>query len=182
MRRLIIISTLLLLTIKISLGQSADPMIKGIRAKYTYIHKNLNSYDTTMTQIWNESTEGGQATAYYDDKELKMIQAIWFGETGKKMIEYYFDQGQLIFAFNQDFFYNRPIYWDQKLSKEHGDNEAFDPKKTTVKEDRYYFNNEELFLWLGNTKTETDLTLGANSIVGLRLIADVHKRKEQLKK
>jgi hypothetical protein len=180
MTRLLIISALILLTSNFLLGQDKYSLVKDIRLKYTEIRTNLNSYDTTMVEIWDESTEGGQATAYYDNGNLKLIEVVWLSETGKNQIEYYFNDGKLIFAFDQDLDYNRPIYWNEEIAKENGDNEVFDPEKTTVKEDRYYFNNEQLFLWLNNDKQEQDLTMGTNSIVGQGLVAHCYKMKEEL--
>ncbi len=182
MKRLLSISILIFLTSNFLLAQNKDSLVKDIRSKYTEIRTNLDSYDTTMIEIWDESTEGGQATAYYDKGDLKLIEVLWLGETGKKQIEYYFNDGKLIFAFDQDFDYNRPIYWDEKTAEENGDKEVFDPKKTTVKEDRYYFNNEKLFLWLDNDKKEVDLSMGTNSITGQGLIAHCYKMRDELKK
>ena len=142
MKKTLIISTIFILTSNFLISQNNDSLIKDIRLKYNNIRENLHSYDTTMIQIWDESTEGGQATGYFDNGKLKQIEIVWLGETGKHQIEYYFNEGKLIFAFDQYFDYNRPIYWDEKTAKENGDNEVFDPKKTTIKEDRYYFNNE----------------------------------------
>ena len=135
--RPLIISTFLLLTCNFLFGQNKDSLIKDIRLKYNEIRNNLDSYDTTMIQIWDESTEGGQMIAYYDNGNLKLIEVVWLAEIGKNQIEYYFSDEQLIFAFDQDFDYNRPIYWDKEIAKENGDNEFFDPRKTIVKEDRY---------------------------------------------
>ncbi len=182
MTRLIIISTIILLSSNFLFGQDKYSLVKDIRLKYNEIRTNLDSYNTTKIQIWDESTEGGQATAYYNNGNLKLIEVVWLGETGKNQIEYYFSDGRLIFAFDQDFDYTRPIYWDKKTAKENGDNEVFDPKKTTVKEDRYYFDNEKLFLWLDNDKKEQDLTMGTNSIVGQGLIAHCYKMKDELTK
>jgi len=163
------------------LAQNTDSLTQEISEKYNYTRTNLSSFDTTAIDIWGESTEGGQGIAFYENSKLKMIQVIWFGETGRNMIEYYFENGKLIFAFDQNFKYNRPIYWDEKKAVESGDKEVFDSKKTTVKEDRYYFNNEVLFLWLDNQKNKMDLTMGTNSIVGKGLIAHCYKMKDKLK-
>lgn len=152
--RPLILSTLILLTSNFLLGQDKDSLVADIRMKYSEIRTNALHYDTRMIEIWDESTEGEQADGYYDNGELKLIEVLWLGETGKRIIEYYFHDGQLIFAFDQVFNYNRPIYWDEETAKENGDNEVFDPKKTTIKEDRYYFNNEKLFLWLDIDKQE----------------------------
>ena len=182
MRTLTTILTLLFFGTGLIVAQSADSTIKVIRTKYNDIRNHLDNYDTTMTAIWDKSTEGGHGIAYYDSNKLKLIEVTWFGETGKRTVEYYFDKGQLIFAFDQDFDYNRPFYWDDKKAKEMGDNEVFDPKKTTIKEDRYYFEHEKLFLWLDNNKKEVDLTQGTNSITGQGLISHAYSMKEKLKK
>ncbi len=182
MKNLLIILTIMFLTNNFLFAQDNDLLVKDIRLKYTNIKENLNFYDTTMIEIWDESTEGGQAIAYYDKGQIKIIEVVWLGETGKRQIEYYFNDGKLIFAFDQDFDYNRPIYWDEETAKENEDNEAFDPKKTIVQEDRYYFNDEKLFFWLDNDNKEVDLTLGTNSIVGQGLIAHCYKMKDELKK
>ena len=182
MKKLIIISTTLLLASNFLFAQKNDSLIKNIRLEYAQIKENLDSYDTTMIQIWNESTQGGQAIGYYDKGELKLIEVVWLGETGKHQIEYYFIDEKLIFAFDQYFTYNRPINWDEKKAKEDGDDEVFDPGKTTVKEDRYYFKDEKLFLWLDNYKKEVDLTLKTNLITGQGLIAHCYKMRDKLKK
>lgn len=164
------------------MGQVNNSWVKDIRSAYTEIRANLDAYDTTMIHIWDESTEGGQATAYYDHGVLQLIEVVWLGETGKHQMEYYFKDEQLIFAFDQDFAYNRPIYWDEETATANGDNEVFDPKKTTVQEDRYYFNNEKLFLWLDHDGQEQDLTMGTHSIVGQGLMAHCYKIRSELEK
>jgi len=45
------------------------------------------------------------------------------------MVEYYFDNGKLIFAFDQAFKYNRPIYWDKKKLKNLTIKKFLTPKK-----------------------------------------------------
>ncbi len=180
MKKLLIISTLLFLTSNFLFAQNNDSLVKDIQEKYKVIKEDIASYVATMIEIWDESAEGGQAMAYYGNSDLKMIEVIWLGETGKKIIEYYLDNGKLIFVFDQEFNYNRPIYWDKKTAEENGDDEVFDHIKTTVKEDRYYFHEEKLFLWLDNDKKEIDLTVGTNSIVGQGLIANCYKMKDEL--
>ena len=177
MKKLIIISILFFLTSGFLFAQNNDSLVNNIREKYKVIRNSLDSYDTTMVEIWYEGTENGETTAYLDKSELKMIKTLWFGETGKKIVEYYFDNGKLIFALNQDFDNNR----DEKTAKGNGSNEVLDQNKTVVKEDRYYFYNEKLFLWLDNDKKEVNLSSGTNSTVGQGLITHCSKIKEKLK-
>lgn len=163
-------------------GQEKDSLVSDIRIKYSDTRTNILHLHTKIIERLDESTEGGQAKGYFDNGKLKLIEVFWLGETGKRIIEYYFNNGQLIFAFNQHFDYNRPIYWDEETATENGDSEFFDPKKTTVKEDRYYFNDKKLFLWLDNERQEQDLTLGTNSIIGQELIAHCYQMKADLEK
>ncbi len=104
-----------------------------------------------MIEIDDESTEGGEAIAYYNKGNLKLIIATGFGETEKRKIECYFDGDKLFFAFNKNYKYNRPIYYDEKEAKENNDT-AFNPQKTNIQQDRYYFNNRKLICWINNKK------------------------------
>ena len=179
MRLTILIFTFFLLTNGFLIGQTNDSLVKVIDTKYKNVKENLENYEKVIVENNEESTEGGQENAYYEGQTLIFIELIWYGETGKKILEYYFDNGQLIFAFDQEFTYNRPIYWDEKKSKEMGDNEVFDSNKTIINQDRYYFNDELIFLWLDNEKNEIDLTMGTNTLIGKGLIAHAYKMKDK---
>jgi len=89
-----LVSLVLLLLFKASLfSQSTDSLLKTIRVKYQTIKSNLKNYDTVTVDIWEQSTEGGEATGYYKKdkkRELKLIKENLFGETGKVEYEYYF--------------------------------------------------------------------------------------------
>ena len=180
MKKHIFLFCALLISMLCLRAQSSDSWLKNIRQQYYSIQEKLHTYDTTMLPLWGESTEGGQAIAYYDDSDLKLIQIVWLGETGKNMMDYYFDKGQLIFAFEQYIQYNRPIFWNEEVARENGDNEVFDPEKSTVEENRYYFHNQKLFLWLDPGKDEVDLTQGTNTLVGKGLIAHAFKMKGEI--
>ena len=164
-----------------SCAQSTDSLIKDIRAKYQTIRSNVKSYDTKSRDEWDESTEGGQIIGYYKKKDLKLIEGFYFGETGKLEIEYYFDNGLLFFVFEKHYTYNRPIYWDEKHMQENNDTVVYDPRKTKIKLDRYYFHKEKLFRWLDNEK-EVDLSPGTNTHVGQELITRANKLQDKLKK
>lgn len=183
MTRTLNIFLILFLISNSTLAQNNDSLTQDIRLKYNNIRTNLATLDSIKIDIWGESAEGGIATAFYNRSNLKLIQVVWFGETGKKMIEYYFDNDKLIFAFEQAFKYNRPIYWTKKDSIEMlDDDEVFDPQKTEITENRYYFNNENLYRWLDNEKKEKDVTTATNSEVGNRLVTHCRKIIDELKK
>jgi len=182
MKKILTILTFFVFTIGIINAQTQDSLINDIRAKYKNIKNNLSNYNNVKKDIWGESTEGGEGIAYYDKNDIKLIVLKWFGESGKRIIEYYFDRNKLIFAFDRNFRYNVPIYMDKANAKKNGFTEYFDPEKTIILEDRYYFKNENLFLWLDNDKKSVDLTLEPNIKAGKNLIIHSKEMQEKLKK
>ncbi|SDC48945.1 hypothetical protein SAMN05421749_10627 [Acinetobacter marinus] len=163
-----------------ALAQNHTPEVDNIRAKYQHIQTHLKDYRTASQDIWGESTEGGKATAHYDHSNvLQRIEVIWFGESGKRIVYYYFDHEQLVFALDQQIHYNRPIYWNQSLADEVGDTELFDPTKSTVIENRYYFKHEQPILWLDNTGQTVDLNIEKNTEQAQAVIAHAKKMYQQ---
>ncbi len=172
--------TFIFVTNNVLFTQSTDSVIDIIKLQSNHIKENLKSYEKKTVEFFGESAEGGEATAFFESGELKLIIAVWCGETGKKQTEYYFHDGELVFSSDQIFNYNRPIYWNKKTAKENGDIEVYDPEKTTVKENRYYFDNEKLFLWVDNNQNEVDLTTGNNSITGKSIVVECYKMIDKL--
>lgn len=150
------------LTTATVVAQGIDSKIKAIEAQCAEIRSQVSTNDTKRIDTGDESTEGGQATAYYSQGELKLIEVEWFGETGKRSIDYYFSNGALILASNKDFTYNRPIYWDKKKAEENDDSEIHNPNKTKLEENTYYFENGKLVRWLGNDRKNLPLDLETN--------------------
>lgn len=141
---------------KIAFAQTTETLIANIKIKYGDTQKHISSYDTTIIEIWDESTDGGQATGYFDKEDLKLIIVWWLGETGRRKMEMYYDDGELFFALNSNYEYNRPYYYDDKMAKENNDTEIFDPNKTIIREDRYYFHQGKLIRMLDNDKKMID--------------------------
>lgn len=171
MKKTIIILTLLFFGLEPISAQSKEATLKEIRSEYKTIRNNMDFYIKRSSEIELNTTEGGHVTAYFDNDDLKLIEIIEFGETGKNITQYYFKNKKLFFAFDQQYRYNIPIY-----------NEEFDSNKTTIIEDRYYFHKEKLFLWLDNDKNKVDLTLKANKMIGKKFVDYTKKLKHELKK
>lgn len=129
-----------------------DPAIEGIRQSYNKIHSSLRLLKVSEFESDLQSTDGVEAKRYVDAKgKIKLIKIDAFGETGKWFSEYYFKSEEPIFVLTITHQYNAPYYWDKKKAKELG-NEAFDPKKTKVLENRYYFNKGQLIRWIDENK------------------------------
>ncbi len=166
------LSVLLLLLSCLSMQAGAQSVIKDIRAKYKVIRDNISVYDTTYVELLDGSSEGGEAIAYFDKKKIKLIEATWYGESGKSSIQFYYHAGKLFFAFEQKHHYNRPVYWDEKMAKESGDNEVYDPKKSKIEEDRLYFSDGKLYKWIDSQKKVVDISVAAKQKYGIGILKE----------
>ncbi len=142
-------------------AQSEKEDLAEIRTLYSQIQQEKATYDTTKTEIWDESTEGGEIVKYYKNGELKMIEKKLFGEMFKETNSYYFHEDKLFFAFIQHHQYLTPMYFEGELTemKNAGTSCEFVsiPRKSNLLENRYYFKNEKLFLWVDEEKVKLDL-------------------------
>jgi len=129
-----------------------DPAVLRIRKEYQSIQSALPRLKTEPFELSGYSTEGGEAKAFRDSKgNIRLIKVQLFFESGKVFEEFYYDNGALIFAFYKQHHYNVPFYVTPETIKEIG-GEAFDQKKTTITEDRYYFSNGKMIQWLNEKR------------------------------
>jgi|GEM_PF-3016005 len=130
----------------------ADSRIQEIKFEYQSIISALPSLRIEQAELSGYSTEGGSASAYRDTRgNIRFLKVELYGESGKVIEEYYLRNRQLIFVYSVRYQYNVPFYLTPERSSEIG-SEAFDSKKTTVHEDRYYFDNHKLFRWINGEK------------------------------
>ncbi|PNK61064.1 hypothetical protein [Psychrobacter sp. FDAARGOS_221] len=119
-----------------------------IRQIYAEVNNNLGSYQLTNIDNHGHSTEGGVIKFYTDQNQIRLIEEIYYGETGKYSLQYYFANNDLYFVFEQTVRYNAPISFDTpSLGME-----AFDIKKSKIAENRYYFYNGSMIQWLDEDK------------------------------
>lgn len=161
---------------EITEAPSTPDIIAEIRENFTKINNAEDNYRTIEKEILGKSAEGGNAVYYIDDEGygLAKIVATYFGETGKSIVEYYYHEGELFFVFNQKYKYNRPIIYDEEMAAEFGDDEVFDISKSTITEDRYYFDKDELIRWLDNDKEEVASTSDEFAEKNTELIENSH--------
>jgi hypothetical protein len=143
-----ILTILLIFVISTCKGQSINDRIMEIRTENSLINNDKDLIKDSIDLV-GESTEGGLLKTYKDSKgKLRKINAVYCGETGKVIEEYYVKNDKLIFVLNQQYVYNRPIYWDEKLAKENHDTVVFDYNKSKISESRYYFDDDEKLIQL----------------------------------
>ncbi|WP_299892519.1 hypothetical protein [uncultured Lacinutrix sp.] len=171
-----------MITTKSTITQSNDEIINNFKKEYDQIKDCLYNYDKKVINSANESNEGKQIIGYYDKNNIKLIEVLSFGETGKRKIEYYFNKEQLFFVYDSDYRYNRPIYWNEKEAKKNNDSESFDIKKTTSSEDMYYFYNGQLIRWIRPNGKYGDSKLAYYKNLEIQIPNHANEMKKKLNK
>jgi hypothetical protein len=108
--------------------------INFIKTQYAEINKNLKSYRRLIKTDTVETNEGNEVVLFFSGTEIKKITSSYYGETGKKVNEYYFFNKKLIFNYTADYHYTVPISVNSR------------GKVASVKEGRYYFKNAKYLL------------------------------------
>lgn len=127
----------------ILLSEKLADSLQSIRANFKRIN-SISQWTSISTEELPESAEGGTARYFYHNKQLEKIVAQQYGECYQVLSEYYLLNGQLSFAFERRYQYNRPIYYDATAMKANNDTEAFDLDKSSITELRSYFENGKL--------------------------------------
>ena len=141
---------------------SEDNVTDIIDALVNSIEENLETATRTEVDDHGKSAEGGVIVYSSFEDSVKKMEATYFGETGKMSLAFYYDnEGQLIFIHQENHSYNRPITWDEETAAEFNDDQVFDPEKTTIIANDFYFDpSNALHAWLlTDTQESTEQTL-----------------------
>ena len=139
--------SVLLLTLVLagSAFAQTEKQVAGISAEVAAINKGAAKYKKTKKDVEDISLEGTEATYYQSGKNLRKITAKMFGESVYADGEFYYRDGQLIFALLKRTMYNEPLGTGKKR------------KVTSVEEQRYYFENDNLIrLLIGKKELKSD--------------------------
>ena len=127
----------------VPVNEYLSDILKPIRANFKRIN-SITTWTSVDTEGLWETTEGGEATYYYQNEQLEKIITRHYSETGQLLTEYYLKNEELSFVFEKQLTYNRPFYYDTIAMKENNDTEVFDFDKSEIIEDRSYFENGKL--------------------------------------
>ncbi len=86
-----------------------DKNVSAIRAEVESINKNAAKFRQTTGELNDVSTEGGKITVFRDNAQIKKIVAEIYGEMGRSILELYYKNEKLIFAFEREYRYERPF-------------------------------------------------------------------------
>ncbi len=113
-----------------------SPSVRMIRNEYHKINDDLGKYKLVKKPLEGYSAEGATLKAYFQHQQIKKMQIIFYGETGRAVEEYYFKEGHLIF------FYRVETHTDKPYSQ--------GGKPVSKEETRIYLFKGKLIHWLGD--------------------------------
>jgi hypothetical protein len=124
-----------------AVAAQTDKRVTDIRGKVAEINKGAGKFTKTKKDVMGISTEGAEATLFHKGKELKKVVAKIYGETFNAISEFYFDGGDLIFAYDKINHYDTQIGLERPV------------KVVRVEEIRSYFDGGKMFKLLNGAKT-----------------------------
>lgn len=146
---------LVLFTWVSSCKQKEEDALAGIKKSYTAVNSKLKDYKTRRVEdITNPG--GGYITGYYRDDEVKKVVAEHFSDTSRTFIEYYFDDGMLIYVLRQDYHYNKPQSYTEEKARANNDSVWYDDKKTRLEINRFYFSKNQMVKWIDGDGNEVN--------------------------
>lgn len=131
--------------------------LKPIKENFGRINSTTKWTKIVHKYICDKSTEGGEINYYYLDDKLEKVIAAYYGEKGKSISEYYILNDTLSFVFEQEYEYNRPIYWNEEVAEENDDSEVFDLNKSHISETRNYFEKGKIIYQLPDDTCNIEL-------------------------
>ena len=113
--------------------------VQRIRKEFQLINANENTFKKVEKELPDESSEGGALQKFYDqDKKLRKVVNTFYTEITRDREEYYIKNDSLFFVFTRHERYKEPIQVNMH------------PTIREVTENRYYFDDLRLILWLRN--------------------------------
>lgn len=130
---------------------SAQSSVADIDREAAVVQRTLSSLKKDSVDLTGYSAEGGLAVIYRDSAgAIRLIHVQLFGESGQSIQDFYFRGDALALCREEEQTYNVPMNISDSMAKEFG-TEAFDPKKTRVVHNRYYFRDGRMIRWQKDT-------------------------------
>lgn len=118
---------------------------KTVEAMIKKFEDNKDSYQKVEKDLMGETTEGGSVNGYFLNNELQAMEVTFYGETGKKIVNYYIEE-DTVYIQTEDTYYQNPISVESE------------PKvKETVNKKQLVVNEKALeYMETSKTWTETE--------------------------
>lgn len=132
--------------------------IKDIRAEYALVKNSITTFQRDSTAAPDSVLLDGDAFYYQDrQKNIRLIELRRQRTDGCQHHEYYFKNNKLFFVYKEVQEYNAPFWMTADAFKEQG-YELYDPQKTKIFENRFYFHENKLIRWLNPEKRQVAKT------------------------
>ena len=148
MKQLFTLLTTSIAIIFLTASTTKNKEVAKIRSRFDEIQANLQNKSYFVKNL-SEKDTAENIIAYQKDGKTDMIMSEVGGAAGRLRYEYYYDKNdQLVFVLQQFYKYNRPMYYDEATAIANNDDEYFDPEKTKILENRFYYSNQKLIQWI----------------------------------
>ncbi len=111
----------------------------GVQARAAGIDESIPSYISSMKDIFGQSAEGGQQADYLADGVSKLVTQMFYGETGKSEIRFYFENDNIFYITKLNSVYELPLSEDPEGQVKRTDHDEY-----------YLGSNQNLCLWYSN--------------------------------
>ena len=138
----------------VGLSSCREDDITGTVKKCKDINEHLSSYKQKAIDLTGVAEQNGTVTGYFKDKELIMASVANFGESNRRVDEFYFDDEKLICINREEFTYNKPRYYTEDVAQKSGDSVWYDDKKTVMQNTRFYFYDNRMVKWIAPNNKE----------------------------
>ncbi|HXB90978.1 MAG TPA: hypothetical protein VNU72_01755 [Puia sp.] len=114
--------------------ETTESVMLKIRSEYNRINGDTAKMRVVSEDLSGQFPEGGKIRKYYTGDTLRKASMVFYGETGKSVVDYYYLNRELFFSYEHHTWYDRHI----------GTKGA---RITKEEENRLYFNHQKLFRW-----------------------------------
>lgn len=124
-----------------------DP-VSEINDYCKYVNSNKEAFTTVNGKVNANTSQEAEVLTFLQNGKPVKVRIEFAGEFGKLVSEYYVRDGQLLYAVDQQHTYNVPSSMDSLKAASLGRKEWFDPNKSVILRDQFFFWNGKLIKWI----------------------------------
>ncbi len=115
-------------------------VVNAIKVQYAAIDSKRKTYSQYMPDPLGKHKEGVLLIGYYEGQVMKMLNANYYGDSGKTESDHYINETGVILIFSKVYEYISPLSIDRKGTIK------------SITENWYYFYNEEMIKYVSGGK------------------------------
>ena len=124
---------------EMALAQAAMPKAPAIIDSQAEVYKEITYIDNMGTK--------GTLTSFKGGEDIFKFTFLAQTEIGESMESFYVQQDRITEVIEDKTEYNRPKFWNEQVAKSNGDDQWFDPEKSTHSRVVYTFKDGRLASW-----------------------------------